>query len=325
MLKKWTNAQKWIAVSILAWASTNAFPVFAVEADTTTQKNDILNVEMPIIEEGGKSPFDFILDPQGLLCQTGAERYGGGSVEEGATVLFCNKEGQYDFSKTSDWLTVTNKGVEPVTVTVSVSITGLSEISMREDKAFAEGGRSFYLAIVDSQGNEEPISAEGETSVSFDMDAVGEDGGFVEYSFGLTGCCNPNADWKGISDRPVIKITWSVESRYSEEKNQIPEDKPEEPEAKSETIPEASSTTEEMAPGQEEAVGEVPEESNQEDSEPEPETVAEPSAAEPESTEKPQEATKENSENEEANPEETEPKPEAETESDSVAEETEMQ
>lgn len=49
---------------------------------------DVVSVGIPVVPEGEKSPFDFILDPQGLIYETDAMRYGGGTVEEGATLLF---------------------------------------------------------------------------------------------------------------------------------------------------------------------------------------------------------------------------------------------
>lgn len=115
---------KWIAAGILTGVLLGPCPVFAVATDSNAQRNDILNVEMPTTEEHSRPLFDFILDPQGLLYLTGAKRYDGGNVEEGATLFFHNREGQYDFSGSSGRLTITNRGKRPVTV--SVSVTGFT-------------------------------------------------------------------------------------------------------------------------------------------------------------------------------------------------------
>ena len=55
---------------------------------------DVVSVALPAISEDGESPFDFIIDPQGLIYATDAAKYGGGKVEEGATLLFRNHDGE---------------------------------------------------------------------------------------------------------------------------------------------------------------------------------------------------------------------------------------
>ena len=68
-----------------------------------TIKEEIISVDLPTVVD--ESPFDFYIDPQGLLYDTGAVRHGGGVVEEGAYLLFHNHDdGEYDFSGRSDRL-----------------------------------------------------------------------------------------------------------------------------------------------------------------------------------------------------------------------------
>ncbi|MEY8394159.1 hypothetical protein AALB64_04920 [Lachnospiraceae bacterium 45-P1] len=78
---------------------------------TMTEKSAV-SVRYPIAAGTEGSPFDFFLDPCGLIEGTEAMRYGEGRVEEGATLLFYNRNGEYDFSKESDKLTVLT--LEPV-------------------------------------------------------------------------------------------------------------------------------------------------------------------------------------------------------------------
>lgn len=52
------------------------------------------------------------------------------------------------------------------------------------------------------------------------MDAA-SDGGTVTYSFGLTGACNPNADWQGMVVHPVVTVTWSVETVPTEKTSTV--------------------------------------------------------------------------------------------------------
>ena len=91
---------------------------------------DVVSVALPAISEDGESPFDFIIDPQGLIYATDAAKYGGGKVEESATILFRNHDGEYDFSRRSDSLTVKNRSNVPVIVTITASVENLGDIEI---------------------------------------------------------------------------------------------------------------------------------------------------------------------------------------------------
>lgn len=177
-----------------------------------TDDRKFLSVEPPIPEEGENSPFDFVLDPYELLYRTGAEKYGGGSVEEGATLLFRNRDGEYAFSSCSDDLTVVNQGEQPVAVTVSATIRGLEGMELASDDDFSEsGGEAIYLALIDETGRTQPLSAEGEVSVS----QVVKPG---SWSIRLIGACNPDADWQRMTFvYPRISVRWYVESEEEPE------------------------------------------------------------------------------------------------------------
>lgn len=190
----------------------------AEEADD----GNLLSVELPIPEEGEISPFDFVLDPYGLLYRTGAEKYGGGSVEEGATLLFRNREGEYAFSRCSDYLTVVNQGEQPVVVTVSAIVSGLegTELSSVDDFSECEEG-VIYLALTDEAERMQPLSTEGEVSLS----RVVEPG---TWSIRLTGACNPDADWQRMTSvYPRISVRWYVEP-VEEPETDTKQDNPEE-------------------------------------------------------------------------------------------------
>lgn len=204
-------------ISVAMMASlllTLSLKTLAAENDGTVPSvsgGDVINTILPTVSEGEKSPFDFILDPQGLIYETDAMRYGGGVVEEGATLLFCNQEGDYDFSRYSDQLTVKNQGIAPVSVTVSAYISDFEGIEIIGEEDFSESQAcSVYLAVVDDQGNVQPLSAEGEVSINQVLEAALEDGS-ATYSFRLTGACNPYADWQGVAVHPVVTVVWHVE------------------------------------------------------------------------------------------------------------------
>ena len=250
-------------------------PVDALAVDTVTLPlevygKDVVSVALPAISESGESPFDFVIDPQGLIYATDAAKYGGGKVEEGATILFRNHEGEYDFSRRSDCLTVKNRSNVPVVVTITASIENLGDIQITENTDFGDSETCcMYLAVVDDEGNEKPISEGGEISISTEMrkapdDAyvyrIDEEDGrysyelsrspeeidFDSYSFGLTGYCNPNGNWQDISVHPVVRVTWKVEPVLSEEEEEEVEQQEELEEA-------ATAASSEQAEEQEEA------------------------------------------------------------------------
>ena len=254
-------------------------PVIVMAGDTVmlpleVSGKDVGSVALPSISEDGDSPFDFIIDPQELIFATDAAKYGGGKVEEGATLLFKNHDGEYDFSRRSDRLTVKNQSNVPVVVTITASIDDLGDIDVVGSPDFGDSDAcSMYLAVVDDEGNEKPISEEGEISVSTEMRKAPEDAyvyrideengsysyefsrspeeiDFDSYSFGLTGYCNPNGNWQDISIHPIVRITWKVEPLLSEEEIE----QQEEPEEEAATEGDSEQTEEQETakePGQE--------------------------------------------------------------------------
>jgi len=203
-----------VEIVTLVMAISVPVKVSAVENDTLptdAKQQDIVSVELPSLRADEESPFNFIIDPQHLIYETDASAYGGGVVEEGSNLLFHNlEEGEYDFSRYSDKLPVTNRSDVPVKVTISASITDVGDIKIVQDKDFPEDGSPYvYLALVDDEGNEQPVSEEGEVSMSADI-------AFDTYSFGLTGECSSSADWSNISVHPKVAVTWHVEPVLTE-------------------------------------------------------------------------------------------------------------
>lgn len=214
--------------------STEAIGCILLPTDAV--EKDVISVDLPTVKEDEDSPFDFIIDPQNLLFETDAAVFGGGVVEEGANLLFHNRtEEEFDFSKYSDSLGVTNRSTVPVMVTISAKITDADDLQIVQDKEFPEDVLPYvYLALVDDRGNEQPISKDGEVSINVEMEKAPENAyvytfdpetgkyeyglsasteeiDFDTYFFGLTGECSSNADWSNIAIHPKITVTWDVE------------------------------------------------------------------------------------------------------------------
>ncbi|MCD8000817.1 MAG: hypothetical protein LUH21_26735 [Clostridiales bacterium] len=160
------------------------------------KREEIISIDVPWFYESGSSPFDFILDPQGLICRTEAVRYGGKSFEEGATLFFRNTAGDYDYSHQSDWIEVISRSSVPVRVTVEAS--------------FEEELPSVCLALVDDRGNEITLDKDESATLDMVLDAS-EEGDVQAYSFGLTGECRADGSWKEADGNPRVIVTWSIE------------------------------------------------------------------------------------------------------------------
>ena len=197
-----------ITAVIMAMVLVINAPVAVAADNIATESGDaVISVELPTVSEGGTSVFDFLIDPQGLIYETEAARYGGGGVEEGATVLFHNYEGSYDFSSTSDKLTVSNYSPYVEIVTVRACIKNLGDIDTVENKSLVKGEEcTMYMAVTDDEGRVIPLSENGEVTLTA---VVTDEGG--QYSFGLTGYCNPDGSWEDIEVSPVVEITWDIE------------------------------------------------------------------------------------------------------------------
>lgn len=173
----------------------------AVDQDVLqTEQTDTVSVELPTEEK--ISPFNFILDPQMLITETDGAKYGANTFEAGATLYFENTDGDYNFSSRSDMLTVKNKGAVPVKVTVTAWLGQIDNLSIVQSDSFEDEAASIFLAVVDSEGNIQPLDENGMASVTAEL--------HDKYSFGLVGACNPNGIWMDLDVHPTVTVTWQV-------------------------------------------------------------------------------------------------------------------
>lgn len=194
---------------------------------------DIPNITVPISE--ANSPFDYIIDPQGLIRQTDAARLGGGEVKEGASVLFRNTQGEYKFSDYSDKLKITNKSTIPLQVTICAKIDDPGDIVMAKSSSELGGDvPGLFMALVNEEEILGIITESGSIDINLVLNPVPEGTYKVEYneetekyeyvlsenadpslydsfSFGLFADCNTDASWRRVSQLPRIEVTWKTE------------------------------------------------------------------------------------------------------------------
>ena len=208
------------------------FKVKLPEGVADSHPIDVTNVQLPVM--GATSPFDFIIDPMELIYQTDAAKYGGGRVEEGASVLFRNSKGEYDFSHKSDMLEVINKSNVPVRITISASIQNPDSVPLVTSFSELSGDKpSLFMALVDDYGIVSAITSYDEASFEVSLNAApdgtyvyayneatgsydyafaegAENAEFDAVSFGIIASCNTEADWTQVESWPVINVNWKV-------------------------------------------------------------------------------------------------------------------
>lgn len=227
-----------LAVSMVMGSSVVAFAAEGSGSGSgsldVVEKSDVFDVVLPT--DSGTT-FDYILDPTGVIKATEAEKYGGATFADGATVFFANaattEGGSVTYSATSDAIKAVNKSTMDVDITVKASVADVSGITMASSGTFDADDTSagLYLALKDSDTNnsDTAVTADGVelTSTIAALDDAYEtkyvDGkyvkqlkadatGFEEYSFQLTGTCNPKGEWAGLTEEPpVVSVVWSIE------------------------------------------------------------------------------------------------------------------
>ena len=194
---------------------------------------DIIDVVFPII--GDNSPFDYIVDPLGLIYATDAAKYGYGKVQADAGVLFKNSEGEYDFSNTSDYIKIVNRSNIPVKVVLTATLQGSTNARIVDSiEMLEEASPSLYLALTDQNGIVSAFTESGKSVVTATLnpapdetyhfmydEASGEyqyemakeidESAFDSFSFAVTADCNTQADWSDVTELPTISLSWAAD------------------------------------------------------------------------------------------------------------------
>ncbi|HCT91824.1 MAG TPA: hypothetical protein DF613_10680 [Lachnospiraceae bacterium] len=178
----------------------------AAQAEEDGQKQ----LPQVILPTNTENIFDFILDPQQLIEETGAVTYNGEKFEPGASLFFKRSDGgvEEDYSSSSDKITIINKGSAAVDVVLTAKMSSLDGIAMTEDPEFQDDTRpSLYLALTDG---EQIVPLDSGDGVDIQASVPAADGE-NEYSFQLIGATNTKGDWAAIkAAKPKVTVTWRI-------------------------------------------------------------------------------------------------------------------
>ena len=210
------------------------------------EATDVFNVVLPT--DAGDQ-FNYILDPTGIIAETDAAKYGSAFFEPGKTMYFRQEPASGSdvatYSDVSDPIKAYNKSTMDVEIKVQAKLATPSGIDIASAKHTAGGNAntatpSIYLALNDATG-ETAITSAGIVATSSITDAASHyevvyatdsktykkqlnatasnaklednfDGLFQSYEFNLTGSCNDDGKWVGLTEEPPkVSLVWTIE------------------------------------------------------------------------------------------------------------------
>ena len=210
------------------------------------EATDVFNVVLPT-DSGNQ--FDYILDPTGIIAETDAAKYASASFIPGKTMYFRNEPASGSdvatYSDVSDSIKAYNKSTMDVEIKVQAKLATPSGIDIASAKHTAGGNAntatpSIYLALKDTK--ETAITSAGIVATSSITDASAHyevvyasdsntykkqlnatasnakleddfDGLFQSYEFRLTGSCNADGKWVGLTEAPpTVSLVWTIDA-----------------------------------------------------------------------------------------------------------------
>lgn len=190
--------------------SNNSVSLNVVPEEIEEVVEKIVAFEMPDLSGFAKTQFDFILDPQRLIEATNAVRYGGAKFKPGATMFFKNAKSEFDYSDYSDTLEIVNKGNTDINVKLILRFEGAGKYKVSSNPFFSNESEYLYFALVDSYGNVVPVDSCGFAILDVVV-SPDEIDNYSVYEFGITGSCNPDADWQKFNNDINISVYWFCE------------------------------------------------------------------------------------------------------------------
>ena len=206
-----------------------------VEGYVDTQ---VIKVVLPV------KSLDFVIDPQGLIKNTDAVRYGNkanfdyGSKEDGFVFFFNGTTNNVAHYSQSIYLPVLNKSSVPVKIKATAEFKDTSgKVSTASSSNFTDKNTSIFFNVTDFNSNQSTVLGSSQTvlqeatlegvnsaySVKYDKGTYVytlDDDKLIkiygstqvpEYGFSISAACNPNADWTAVNLKSSsLTVTWNI-------------------------------------------------------------------------------------------------------------------
>lgn len=193
---------------------------------------DVFAVVLPTATE---ATFKFTLDPQGLIAEsqtssTAKDDFKSATVEDGATLLFKNTNGNY--TSKSDTLTAKNKGTSPVDVSVEADAQNIDpSVKLSSSETFDGTDPAIYLALTSGSTTNTMDTDTKKATLKTSLSGVNSENYQVKYNtdkyeyvlkddvadsefpkvdFNLTGASNKAADWSTVTQVGNVNVKWTL-------------------------------------------------------------------------------------------------------------------
>ncbi len=236
-----------MASASTAFAGSTSGSQITKAAKDTVDAPDVFCVAVPT---SAGTIFDYVLDPEGVISETNAAKYGGKSfhVEDGKRMYFQRTTKEVSDGDVSNYeaesssIKAINKGTGDVEVTVSATLKNASAVSMVEldNVTTGEGAKELALQVkagenrtaaggvggssVDLVTPDEKTAVTSEiahTEGAYDVTYSESTGKYTKvldssvtdfeaYEFFLTGNCSPGSEWSKVTTLPTLELTWTI-------------------------------------------------------------------------------------------------------------------
>lgn len=197
------------------------------------EETSVFSVVVPT-DASATAGFDFFVDPNNLLSQTGYASKGGQASEfdTNSTLFFTRTVSDTvttKYGKDSDSITFTNKSSYDVDVEVSATVTGtdgitlgavsddttdptisLSLVSGSDTEAITADGAKLTGTIAGTNDNFEIKWNSTDSKYEYGLKDNVDDDTWQTYSFNLTGACGGTWTAAQAEIQPTVNLTWKV-------------------------------------------------------------------------------------------------------------------
>jgi hypothetical protein len=224
-----------LSSSLMAFAGEDETKSITAEGAGTLEGFVATNIFSVTLPTNADTALTYIADPQNLIANTKAAAYSGKTFEPDANVFFTNASGDYNYSSTSDKLTVINKSSAPLKVSVTAKATkgtGSDEATAVADESTLTSATTASVLLTLTDGDKtSKVLGDSETTFTqvlgespegayvYKHDASGytyaladdvSSYKFAEYSLYVTGEANEKG-WTEDTKVPTISVKWDVD------------------------------------------------------------------------------------------------------------------